>query len=196
LESPVSGAADFQYVVSLANNDLFNLHLFETDYTDKTSFDQAHKTDLQALQQYGLLTRQVIVVSLANQAMRIYQNGTLVRSLQVTTGRPELPSLPGVWSVQDRLSPTTFTSSEPPGSPYWYPPTPIHFAIEYHLGGYFVHDSWWRADYGPGTQFPHIDSGGDQSFSGDGSHGCINVPLDQADWIYNHTNWNTTIVVY
>jgi lipoprotein-anchoring transpeptidase ErfK/SrfK len=199
LDSALNSAvttADFQDVVSLANNDLFNLHLFETDYADKTSFDQPHKTDQQALQQYGLLTRQVIVVSLADQAMRIYQNGALVHSLQVTTGRPELPSLPGVWSVQDRLSPTTFTSSEPPGSPYWYPPTPIHFAIEYHLGGYFIHDSWWRADYGPGTQFPHVDSGGDQSFSGDGSHGCINVPLDQADWIYNHTDWNTAIVVY
>jgi L,D-transpeptidase catalytic domain len=187
---------DFQGVVNLANDDLFNLHLFESDYADKTDFSQPHQTDQQALQHYDLLKRQVIVISLANQAMRIYQNGQLVRALQITSGRPELPSLPGNWSVLSRLSPTTFTSSEPPGSPYWYPPTPIHYAIMYHQGGYFIHDSWWRADYGPGTQFPHLDSSGNQDFSGDGSHGCVNVPLDQAGWIYQNTDWNTAIVIY
>ncbi|HEY4388515.1 MAG TPA: L,D-transpeptidase [Ktedonobacteraceae bacterium] len=188
--------ADFQAVADMANDDLFNLHAFESDYVDKTAFNQVHKSDQQLLQRYGLLNRQVIVVSLARQAMRIYQNGKLIHGLQVTTGRPELPSLPGVWSVQGRLSPTTFTSPDPPGSPYWYPPTPIHYAILYHQGGYFVHDSWWRVDYGPGTQFPHVDSGGDQQFSYDGSHGCINVPLDEAGWIYNNTGWNTAIIIY
>jgi hypothetical protein len=187
---------DFQGVVDLANNDLFNIHAFESDYADKTAFNQAHKTDQQLLQRYGLLNQQVIVVSLSQQAMRVYQNGKVVHALPVTTGRPALPSLPGVWSVQGRLSPTTFTSPDPPGSPYWYPPTPIHYAIMYHQNGYFIHDSWWRADYGPGTQFPHVDSGGDQQFSFDGSHGCINVSLDEAGWLYSHTDWNTAIIVY
>jgi lipoprotein-anchoring transpeptidase ErfK/SrfK len=59
-----------------------------------------------------------------------------------------------------------------------------------------VHDAWWRVDYGPGTQFPHTDSGGDQTFAGNGSHGCINMQEDQAAWVYNHTDWNTTIMVY
>jgi hypothetical protein len=187
---------DFQTVVNEAQNDLFNLHMLEADYADNTPYSQPHNSDLQMLSHYNLMHGQVIVVSLSKQALRVYQDGRLVRGFQVTTGRPELPSLPGVWPVQDRESPTVFKSPDPKGSPYWYPDTPIHFAILYHAGGYFLHDSWWRADYGPGTQFPHNDSGGDESFAGDGSHGCVNLPLDQANWLYNNTNWQTQIVIY
>ena len=199
LDSALSSASsddDYQSVITLANNDLFNLHMLEADYQDKTPFDQTHQTDIQALQHYNLMQGQVIVVSLVNQALRVYQDGKLVRGIQVTTGRAQLPSLPGIWTVLDRLSPTVFKSPDPPGSPYYYPDTPINYAIEYHSGGYFIHDSWWRADYGPGTQFPHYDSGGDEQFANSGSHGCINMPTDQAGWIYNNTSWSTGIIVY
>jgi hypothetical protein len=199
LDSEMAGAAtasDFQTVVNDANNDLFNLHMAEADYSDKTPYNQPHASDLQMIQHYQLQNRMVLMVSLVAQTMRVYQNGKLIRAFYVTTGRVELPAVPGVWPVLDRESPTVFKSPDPPGSPYWYPDTPINYAIMYHQGGYFVHDSWWRADYGPGTQFPHYDSGGDEQFAGDGSHGCVNLPEDQAAWVYNHTDWNTLIVIY
>jgi len=186
---------DLEQVVTQANNALFNLHLMEADYKDPTPYDQVHATDLQLIKHYQL-TRQIIIVSLAGQAMRLYQDGKLVRAFLVTSGRPERPSLPGLWSIQGRLSPTIFKSSDPRNSPYWYPDTPIHYAMLYHDGGYFIHDSWWRDDYGPGTQFPHADSSGDQQFAGNGSHGCINLQEGQAAWLYDHTGWNTTVVVY
>jgi len=186
---------DLEQVISQANNALFNLHIMEADHKDKTPYNQVHATDLQLIKHYKL-TGQVIIVSLAGQAMRLYQDGKLVRAFLVTSGRPERPSLPGLWSIQGRLSPTIFKSSDPRSSPYWYPDTPIHYAMLYHEGGYFIHDSWWRNDYGPGTQFPHADSSGDQAFSGNGSHGCINLQEEQAAWLYGHTDWNTSVVVY
>lgn len=188
--------SDFQSVMTLANNDLFNFRMLEADYNDRTPFDHTHATDMQILNHYNLMHGQVIVVSLVGQALRLYQNGKLVRGFLVTTGRPELPSLPGVWSVLSRESPTIFKSSEPPGSPYWYPDTPINYAILYHAGGYFFHDAWWRADFGPGTQFPHYDSGGDETFAGSGSHGCVNMQEDQAAWLFSNTSWSTQIVMY
>lgn len=194
--SSASTPADYQAIADEENNDLFNLHMLEEDYYDTTPYNQVHSTDLQILDHYNLTHSQVLVVSLVEQAMRVYQNGTLVASFHVTTGRVELPSLPGIWSVLNRQSPTEFTSSDPPGSPYWYPPTPIHYAIMYHADGYFVHDAWWRQNFGPGTQFPHYDTGGDEAFAGSGSHGCINMQEDQAAWVYNHTDWNTVIAVY
>ena len=182
-------------MINQAHNALFNLHMMEADYNDKTSYDQVHATDLQLIKHYQL-TGQIIIVSLAEQAMRLYQNGKLVHAFLVTTGRPERPSLPGLWSIQARLSPTIFKSSDPRGSPYWYPDTPIHYAMLYHAGGYFIHDAWWRNTYGPGTQFPHADASGDQAFAGNGSHGCINLPEGQAAWLYGHTDLNTSMVVY
>ena len=72
---------------------------------------------------------------------------------------------------------------------------PITYAMLYHSGGYFIHDSWWRDDYGPNTQFPHLDSSGD-SFSFDGSHGCINVSTANAGWIYRFVDLHTAVVIY
>ena len=187
--------SDFQAVVNDENDELFSLQMLEQDYSDKTPYNQPHKTDLELIQHYHL-SGQIIVVSLVEQAMRLYENGKLVRAFYVTTGRVELPSLPGHWTVLARQSPTEFTSSDPPGSAYWYPPTPINYAINYHSDGYFIHDAWWRVNFGPGTQFPHYDVGGDESFAGNGSHGCINMQENDAAWLYANTNYTTQIIVY
>ncbi len=188
--------ADFEAMVSEAQNALFNFHLLQADYQDHRPFDQVHPTDLAMLTHYGLHDRTVVLVSLVEQAMRVYQRGTLVRSFLVTTGRAALPSLPGVWAVLDRKSPVIFQSADPKGSPYWFPDTPISYAILYHWGGYFVHDAWWRASFGPGTQFPHLDAGGMTAYNFDGSHGCVNLAESDAAWVYHHTDWKTLIVIY
>jgi len=189
--------ADYESVVNDDLNEFFNFQMFQLDYADTSPSNQPRQTDLLMMQHYPSLTHgTVIMVATAEEYLRFYVDGKLVNSFPVTTGRVERPTLPGVWLTQDRKSPTEFKSDDPPTSPFWYPPTPIHYAILYHWGGFFVHDAWWRADYGMGTQFPHYDSGGDESFAGDGSHGCVNVREDRASWLYAHTNWNTQIVIY
>ncbi len=186
---------DYQSIVDFENNEFFNMQMMEQNYSDKTPYNQPHATDLALINHYHL-SGQVIVVSITDEALRLYQNGKLVYSSYVTTGQPALPSLPGNWSVVTRESPTVFKSSDPPTSPYWYPPTNINYAIGYHEDGYFIHDAWWRVNFGPGTEFPHYDVGGDESFAGQGSHGCINMPESNAAWLYANTDWNTSIVVY
>lgn len=189
--------SDYQAVVDEENNEFFNLHLLEQDYSDTTPYNQVHATDRQMMQHYpGLQHGTVLMVSQVEQAMRVYKDGKLVRAFHVTTGRVERPALPGVWSVQDRKSPDEFKSTDPPGSIYWYPPTPIQYAILYHWGGFFVHDAWWRVNFGPGTQFPHYDVGGDETFAGNGSHGCINMQSNDAGWVFANTDWNTQIAQY
>jgi hypothetical protein len=189
--------SDFQAVVDEENNEFFNLHMLEADYADKTPYNQVHATDMQMMQHYPSLRHgMVLMVSMVEQAMRIYKDGKLIRAIYVTTGRVERPALPGVWTVQNRQAPTQFKSTDPPGSPFWYPPTPINYAILYHWGGFFVHDAWWRVNFGPGTQFPHYDVGGDESFAGNGSHGCVNLPENDAAWVYANTDWNTQIAMY
>jgi len=173
------------------------MHMLEADYSDRTPYNKVHATDLQMMQHYPSLKHgTVLMVSQVEQAMRFYKDGKLIRAFYVTTGRVERPALPGVWAVQNRQSPTKFKSTDPPGSPYWYPDTPIQYAILYHWGGFFVHDAWWRVNFGPGTQFPHYDVGGDETFAGNGSHGCINMQGNDAAWVYANTDWNTQIAVY
>ncbi|HEX7734719.1 MAG TPA: L,D-transpeptidase [Ktedonobacteraceae bacterium] len=189
--------ADYQSVVDDDLNEFYNFSLFQQDYADTTTpNNQVHQTDLELMQHYPSLQHgSVIIVSMAHQSLHFFVNGKLVNAFLVTTGRVERPTLPGVWTTQNRQSPTQFKSSDPKGSPFWYPPTDIHYAILYHWGGFFVHDAWWRYDYGWGTQFPHNDSSGLPS-AANGSHGCVNVREDQAAWLYSHTDWSTQIVIY
>ncbi len=187
---------DFENIVSETQYGLFNLHMLEADYTDTTPYNQVHASDLRMLEQYHLDTKMVLMVSLVGQAMRVYQQGKLVQAFAVTTGRFERPSLPGVWKMLDRQSPSIFVSADPPGSPYWFPNTPISYALLYHQGGFFVHDAPWRVSYGPGTQFPHQDASGNTAYNFDGSHGCINLKKADMAWVYQHTDWNSVIVIY
>ncbi|HEX7734268.1 MAG TPA: L,D-transpeptidase, partial [Ktedonobacteraceae bacterium] len=176
---------DYRSAIDLIKNDLYHLHMMEQDYTDTTAYNKPHQTDLTLMSHYGISSaKQVFVVSLINQSMRYYQNGQLIRSFLITSGQFDKPSLPGYWQIFVRESPTKFKSSEPKGSAFWYPDTKINFAMEYHAGGYFFHDSWWRANYGKGTNYPHYDSSGDESFSGNGSHGCINMAENDIAWLY------------
>lgn len=187
--------ADYQQVVEDAQTFLTSFQAYQANAIDKTPWNKAHATDLQLIQHYNYTSQKVVVISLNEQAMRIYDNGNLVKAFQVTTGRPEKPSLPGSWEVENKQAPTVFKSSEPPGSAYWYPNTPINYAMLYHSDGYFIHDSWWRTDYGPTTQFPHADSSGD-SFSFNGSHGCVNLATSNAAWLYNYVAIGTQVLIY
>ncbi len=187
--------ADDQQAIEDLNMYLTNFQAMVTNAGDKTPSDQVHQTDLQLMQHYGYMNKKVVVISLYEQAMRVYQNGKLVNAFLVTTGRPERPSPPGTWWVEGKESPTVFKANVPQSSPYWYPDTPINFAMQYHSDGYFLHDSWWRADYGPDTNFPHQDSSGD-SFSANGSHGCVNLAKDNAAWLYNFVQIYTPVLIY
>ncbi len=187
--------ADYQQAVEDINMYLTNFQAMTANTTDKTPYNQPHQTDAQLMQHYDKTNGKVIVVSLEEQAMRVYDKGKLVNAFLVTTGRPDRPSLPGVWWVEGKQSPTVFKAGVPKTSPYWYPDTPINYAIQYHSQGYFIHDSWWRADYGPGTNFPHADSSGD-AFSSQGSHGCVNLSKDNAAWLYNFVKLYTSIIIY
>jgi len=187
--------ANFQQAIENAQMYLTNFQAMLANSADKTPYNQPHKTDLQLMQHYDKAQKRVVVVSLFEQAVRVYENGQLVKAFLATTGRPSRPTPPGVWWVEGKQSPTVFKSGVPKTSPDYYPDTPINYAMQYHSGGYFIHDSWWRADYGPGTNFPHQDSSGD-SFSTQGSHGCVNLSTKDAGWIYNFVQVYTNVIIY
>lgn len=193
--SSAKTADDYQQAVEDASTALISFRAYKDNLNNSTSWDKTHLADLLLMQHYGFTNQKVIVISLSEQTMRVYNGAQLVKAFHVTTGRPAKPSLPGSWEVENKLSPTVFKSDAPVGSTYWYPDTPIHYALLYHSGGYFIHDSWWRDDYGPGTQFPHVDSSGD-SFSFDGSHGCVNVATGNAAWIYQYVDTHTHVLIY
>lgn len=190
---------DYRSAIDLLNSDFLHLRAMEADYGDRTLWYHQHASDVTLMQHYGVWGPsggQVLVVSLIEQTLRYYNNGRLVRAFQVVTGQYLKPSPPGFWSIFVREHPTEFKSSEPPGSAFWYPPTPIQYAMEYHSGGYFFHDSWWRGIYGQGMNFPHSDPSGTTTFNENGSHGCVNMDPNDVAWLYSQIPWGTPVILY
>ena len=189
--------ASYQYVIEQLNIWLNNFQAYQANFNDKTPYNRVHTTDTQLMQKYGELSGKVIVISLSEQAMRVYQDGKLVNAFLVVTGMPDHPSLPGSWWVETRQTNIQFTSGKQPGQDGYYPPTPIPYAMRYHSNGYYLHESWWRTRYGPHMQFPHPTDPGGTSFSERGSHGCVNMSHDDVVWLYSFAQVDTTkIIIY
>ncbi len=185
-------ANDFRAVQDLARGALLNFEMLKSNFEDHTPSNQPHKADQTLINYYKLQNSQVMVISMTEQTMRIYNHGKLQHTFSVTTGRYERPSEAGMWKVLDRKSPFTFVSDDSQDSPFYYEPSPVSYAIQYEVNGYFIHDAPWRNIYGPGTQFPHPDAPGAET----GSHGCINLARPDEKWIFNNTGWDTTVIVY
>jgi lipoprotein-anchoring transpeptidase ErfK/SrfK len=133
-----------------------------------------------------------IVISISHSWLYAYQNGKQVFNAAVITGRSALPTPTGTFHIFAKLSPTTFTSPWPYGSPYWYPPTHINHALEFLGGGYFLHDTWWHTRYGPGTNNWHYDPVYGWQW---GTHGCVGMPDSAASWLYSWAPIGTTVQI-
>ena len=107
-----------------------------------------------------------VVVRLGAQTLTAYLNGKPVLRTPVTTGRPALPTPVGSYRIEAAYSPYTFHSPWPPGSPYWYPPTPVTWAMPFYGGDFLHNDPGEPASaFGPGSENgPYA------------SHGCVHVP--------------------
>ena len=123
------------------------------------------------------------MVSLATQSLTAYENGKVVATTVVATGRPALPTLPGTFHIKAKDTPYQFISPWPKSSPYWYASAWVKYAMLYEDGGYFIHDAPWRTVYGPGANLTN------------GTHGCVNVPLSTMTFLYKWASVGTTVIV-
>jgi len=127
-----------------------------------------------------------IYVSVARQELRVYEKGNLVRQSLVTTGRPELPTDIGSFTVLRKNHPWKMHSPFPTSSPYWYPDTVVQYVLWFNDDGSGMHDAYWRSTFGPGTNGPGRSGG---------THGCINMPTDVTIWMYGWAPIGTPVVV-
>jgi len=132
---------------------------------------------------YNAGVGKVIVISLSRQVLTAYQDGNAILTTFVATGRPQLPTPPGVYHIFARYSPYQMISPWAYGSPWWYPPSWTNWAMEFIRGGYFIHDAPWRSWYGPGANLYN------------GTHGCVNVPYSPMATLWNWAPIGTTVVV-
>jgi lipoprotein-anchoring transpeptidase ErfK/SrfK len=126
-----------------------------------------------------------VVIRLQAQTLTAYLNGKPILHTPVTTGRPALPTPVGSYHIEAAYSPFIFNSPWPPGSPYWYPPTPVTWAMPFYDGD-FLHDD-------PGEPASAFGAG-----SEDGpyaSHGCVHVPHAAMAFLFHWLPIGATVIV-
>ena len=133
----------------------------------------------------GTPQQKAVVIRLGSQTLTAYLDGKPVLETPITTGRPALPTPIGSYYIHFRASPYTFTSPWPPGSPYWYPPTPVTWAM-FFFDGDFLHND-------PGE--PSSAYGAGSEYGPYASHGCVHVPYSTMSFLYNWLPVGATVIV-
>jgi hypothetical protein len=124
-----------------------------------------------------------IEISLSKQHLWAFQGSASIVSTDVTTGMPALPTPIGRFRVMAKYSPYRFISPWPKGSPYYYDPLNVSFAMLFAQGGYFIHDAAWQRNFGPGGNLKS------------GSHGCVNVPPAAMPALYRWARVGDPVVI-
>lgn len=126
-------------------------------------------------------------VDLSAQHMWFIVNGSVALESDVVTGVPipEKETVQGVWFVKEMQQNKTLVGAVVPetGEPEYE--TPVSYWMRITWSGIGFHDATWQPAFG-GTLYA----------DGLGSHGCINMPLDQAAALYNMLPMGTPAVVH
>ncbi len=112
-----------------------------------------------------------IDVDLSQQRVYAYAGDTLVNSFVVSTGTWQTPTVTGKYKVWIKLR-----SSDMSGPGYYLPDVPY---IMYFYKGYGFHGTYWHNNFGTPM-----------------SHGCVNLTISDAEWLYNFSSVGTVVNVH
>jgi hypothetical protein len=117
-----------------------------------------------------------IEVSLSSQWLTAYEDELPVYRAPVATGRDGFNTPTGSFAIYDKLPVQTMTGSA--GEESWYVPDVPW--VQYVVGGVALHGTYWHNQFGTGYRL---------------SHGCINLSMDDAEWLFGWADIGTTVVV-
>ncbi|MHB8831341.1 MAG: L,D-transpeptidase [Patescibacteria group bacterium] len=118
-----------------------------------------------------------IYISLREQRLRAYENGKLVYSFLVSTGKGKFPTPRGSFSVLDKKPIVNYQWSYGPDNPdnYNLGYVPYNLRVTGHK---YIHYAYWHNNFGHTM-----------------SHGCINVSLQNAKWIYRWADEDIPVLI-
>ncbi len=117
-----------------------------------------------------------IVVDLSDQWLYAFVSDTLVFDAPVATGKDGFNTPTGNFAVYAKLRSQTMSGTLG-GESYYVPDVPH---VMYINGGVALHGAYWHNQFGTGVRL---------------SHGCINLPLDSASWLYEWASMGTPVSV-
>lgn len=126
-------------------------------------------------------TEKLITVDLGAQKLTAWEGGKIVHQTKVSTGMKLTPTVKGSFKIylkrplQDLRGPSPYKNIYPSGR---YLVKNVPHVMYFHQG-YAIHGAYWHNNFGRVM-----------------SHGCVNVPLASAQWLYSFADYGTRVEVY
>jgi lipoprotein-anchoring transpeptidase ErfK/SrfK len=131
---------------------------------------------------------QNVIVSITARHLWVCNTNQQVYDSPVVTGQEKLAAdltPTGTYHIYAKETDQTLTGSDSTGS--WSDPVSYWMPFLYNqYGAYGFHDATWRAPSAFGNISPD---------SSDASHGCVELPLATAKYIYNWSQVGTTVTI-
>ena len=112
-----------------------------------------------------------IDVNLSTQTVTAYAGQTAVYQAIASTGLPGTPTVVGNFTIYAKYYSTTMS-----GADYSYPDVP--YVMFFHRG-YSLHGTYWHNNFGTPM-----------------SHGCVNLPTQDAEWFFNWASIGTPVITH
>ncbi|MBD1939242.1 L,D-transpeptidase [Microcoleus sp. FACHB-68] len=112
-----------------------------------------------------------IEIDLAKQRLVAWEGDKSVYAIVISTGKDGTPTPTGTFAVQ-----TKHRVARMQGDDYDVPDVPFTM---YYYGGYAIHGAYWHNKFGTPV-----------------SHGCTNVAVNHAEWLFNWADVGTPIIVH
>lgn len=154
-------------VTALVSTDV----LIPSRTTAQTIEVQGISSIAQAISTYKKTNQRWIEIRLSTQRLIAWEGKKQVHGVIVSTGKASTPTLKGVFAIQSQHR---FARMQ--GDDYDIPDVPYTM---YYSGGYGIHGAYWHNRFGTPV-----------------SHGCVNVAVDHARWLFYWADLGTPVVVH
>lgn len=120
---------------------------------------------------------QEIRVNLVEQRLYAYEYGQLAKTFLISSGVAKFPTPPGNYSVQKKIPLKDYVWTYGINNPNNYNLPNVKWNLQFR-SRYYLHYAYWHNNFG--TRM---------------SHGCVNMPLEASEWIFNWANLGTPVII-
>ena len=112
-----------------------------------------------------------IEVNLSTQRLTAWEGAKPVYAVIISTGKKNTPTIPGMFTIQSKRRIDRMRGED-------YDIDDVPYA-QYYSGGYAIHGAYWHKKFGTPI-----------------SHGCINLAVDHAKWLFKWSKVKTPVVIH
>jgi lipoprotein-anchoring transpeptidase ErfK/SrfK len=112
-----------------------------------------------------------IEVNLSTQRLTAWEGDKPVYAVIISTGKKNTPTIPGMFTIQSKRAIDRMKGAD-------YDVNDVPYA-QYYNGGYAIHGAYWHNQFGTPV-----------------SHGCINLAVDHAKWLFEWSEVRTPVVIH